>query len=145
MYVILFYRFESGVVANLEEHLQIGHICLTNLSCRACHWKSSELPALVNHVRKEHTKFNVSKTCLTCKTVFPSQNELEKHKKQKHLLFKCALCEFATDLDSTLVSHVETKHSDSSLAEVITDYKCPVCLESGIQFVGMDPVELSGM
>ena len=144
MYVILFYRFENGVMANLEEHIKIGHICLKTLSCRTCHWKSSELPALVNHVRKEHTKL-LFYTCLKCKTVFPSQNELEKHRKQKHLLFKCALCEFATDLDSTLVSHVETKHSDSSLAEVITDYRCPVCLESGIQFVGVDPVELSGM
>ena len=144
MYVILFYRFENGVMANLEEHLKIGHICLTNLSCRACHWKSSELPALVNHVMKEHSKL-ICFTCINCQASFHSQNELEKHRKQKHLLFKCALCEFATDLDSTLVSHVETKHSDSSLAEVITDYRCPVCLESGIQFVGVDPVELSGM
>ena len=93
-------------MANLEEHVKIGHMNLPDLSCRACHWKSSELPALVNHVLKEHTK-----VCLKCKTVLPSQNELEKHRKQKHELFKCALCEFTTDLASTLVSHVEACRS----------------------------------
>ena len=107
MYVILFYRFENGVMANLEEHVKIGHMNLPDLSCRACHWKSSELPALVYHVLKEHTNF----ICLKCKTVFPSQNELEKHRKKKHELFKCALCEFTTDLASTLVSHVEACRS----------------------------------
>ena len=93
-------------MANLEEHVKIGHMNLPDLSCRACHWKSSELPALVNHVLKEHTK-----VCLKCKTVLPSQNELEKHRKKKHELFKCALCEFTTDLASTLVSHVEACRS----------------------------------
>ena len=107
-------------MANLEEHVKIGHICLTNLSCRACHWKSSELPALVNHVRKEHTEL-LFFTCLNCKRVFPNQNELEKHRKRKHLLFKCTMCEFVTDLAPTLVSHVEACVSQTVAGTVSQD------------------------
>ena len=108
------------MMANLEEHVKIGHMNLPDLYCRACHWKSSELPALVNHVLKEHKKVS-SFSCLKCKTVLPSQNELEKHRKQKHELFKCALCEFTTDLASTLVSHVKACVSQTGAGIVSQD------------------------
>ena len=105
-----------GVASNLEEHFT-DHMCLTDLTCQACPWKSSELKTLVNHVRKQHRKFYVSRSCMECKINFPGKIEREKHWKEKHEYHKCILCDFATDFLPTLASHVEAKHSDSSHAE----------------------------
>ena len=138
------YRFECDSFVKVQEHLKIGHLNLTDLSCRACFWRSPELGKLVAHVRKHHTKFNVHKTCLKCKQVFASKDDLEKHRKEKHLLYKCALCEFAADMDSKLVLHVTSKHCDQSFNEVITDYKCPLCSDVGKIYDALDPLQLSG-
>jgi len=76
--------FESDSMAKLGEHVKIGHLNLQNLSCRACHLQFTELPELIAHVRREHTKININKTCLVCKTVFPTKEDFEEHKKLKH-------------------------------------------------------------
>ena len=98
-----------GLSLNLEEHFT-DHVCLSDLSCRACPWKSSELETLVDHVRGQHQRFIVSQSCMICKISFSTKNESENHWKQ-HPLYKCDSCKFGTDYPESLVSHVEKRHS----------------------------------
>ena len=73
-------KTSQGNSANSDEIIDVDEHCDTVYECDACDFVSDEKSDLQGHVKTTHEVM-----CLTCKTCFKSQLDLDNHKKVEHL------------------------------------------------------------
>ena len=109
--------------------------------CKTCLWKFELVQSWKKHQRKAceskqnpanfAVEENAAETNAICVKEEPDLNVTEEQLRACKNLFKCALCDFTTNSESTLVSHV-TSHATAAFGinDVVVDYKCPLCQDT---------------
>ena len=76
-----------------------------NASCHNCHYCSQAVLDVGDHVRKVHE----AEVCAHCPRRFPTQEKLQGHVKEEHLV-KCDVCEEEFYSEDTVKNHRREEH-----------------------------------
>ena len=91
--------------------------------CTECEHSTTDKKKLDEHV-KRHKELQIK--CRKCGEVFKSDSDFNKHNTEKHKrgAYDCMSCDFQTNQESLLKSHINFKHTKEQDREVVN---CDIC------------------